>query len=60
MCTELSRTTAADVVLPLAGGTARELRVRRVARPDPAQALLIDRMGLIVPEPLRAPQTVSM
>jgi transposase len=60
MRTELSRTTAADVVLPLADGTARELRVRRVARPDPAQALLIDRMGLIVPEPLRAPQIVSM
>jgi transposase len=58
--TELSRITAADIVLPLADGTARELRIRCVVRPDRAQALLIDRLGLSLPERLRAPQTVQM
>ncbi len=58
--TELSRITAADIVLPLADGTARELRIRCVVRPDRAQALLIERLGLNLPERLRAPQTVEM
>ena len=58
--TELSRITAADIVLPLADGSARELRIRCVVRPDRAQALLIDRLGLKLPERLRAPQTVAM
>ena len=58
--TELSRITAADVVLPLADGSARELRIRCVVRPDRSQALLIDRLGLKLPERLRLPQTVQM
>jgi len=58
--TELSRITAADIVLPLADGSARELRIRCVVRPDRSQALLIDRLGLTLPERLRAPQTVEM
>jgi transposase len=58
--TELSRITAADVVLPLADGSARELRLRCVVRPDRSQALLIDRLGLKLPERLRTPQTVEM
>ena len=58
--TELSRITAADVVLPLADGSARELRIRCVVRPERSQALLIDRLGLNLPERLRAPRTVEM
>ena len=58
--TELSRVTAADVVLPLADGSARELRIRCVVRPDRSQAILLDRLGLKLPERLRAPQTVDM
>jgi transposase len=58
--TELSRVTAADVVLPLADASGRELRIRCVVRPDRAQALLIERLGLQLPERLRAPETVEM
>jgi transposase len=58
--TELSRITAADVVLPLADGSARELRIRCVVHPDRSQAILLDRLGLKVPDRLRAPQTVPM
>jgi transposase len=58
--TELSRITAADVVLPLADASGRELRIRCVVRPDRSQALLLDRLGLQLPERLRAPQTVQM
>jgi len=58
--TELSRITSGDIVLPLADGSGRELRIRCVVRPGRAQALLIDRLGLKLPERLRAPQTVEM
>jgi len=58
--TELSRITAADVVLPLADGSGRELRIRCVVRPDRSQAILLDRLGLKLPERLRAPQTVQL
>jgi transposase len=58
--TELSRVTAADVVLPLADASGRELRIRCVVRPDRAQTLLLERLGLQLPERLRAPQTVQM
>ncbi len=58
--TELGRIHAADVVLPLADGSARELRLRCVVRPDPSQALLLERLGLTLPQRLRAPETVQM
>jgi len=58
--TELSRITAADVVLPLADASGRELRIRCVVRPDRSQAILLDRLGLKLPERLRAPQSVQM
>jgi transposase len=58
--TELSRITAADVVLPLADASGRELRLRCVVRPDRSQAILLDRLGLPLPERLRPPQTVQM
>ncbi len=34
--------------------TGRELRIRCVVRPDKAQAMLLDRLGLRLPERLRA------
>jgi hypothetical protein len=37
-----------DIILPLVDG--RELRLRRVSRPDPAQAELLTRLGLDLPE----------
>ena len=58
--TELSRIHAADVVLPLADGSQRELRLRCVVRPDPSQALLLQRLGLNLPQRLRPPQTTEM
>ncbi|MCZ7563752.1 MAG: hypothetical protein M5U08_08040 [Burkholderiales bacterium] len=58
--TELSRIHSADVVLPLADGSRRQLRLRCVVRPDPGQALLLERLGLTLPQRLRAPQTTQM
>lgn len=58
--TELSRIHAADVVLPLANTPARELRIRCVVRPDPAQAILIERLGLTLPRRLRIPTMAKM
>jgi len=53
--TELSRIDAADVVLPLADDSKRELRLRCVVRPDREQELLLQRLGLTLPERLRPP-----
>ncbi|MBI2359741.1 MAG: IS1634 family transposase [Deltaproteobacteria bacterium] len=53
--TELSRIHAADIVLPLDDGSKRELRLRCVVRPDREQELLLQRLGLSVPERLRPP-----
>jgi transposase len=55
---EIGRIQSIDVVLPLAEEPARELRLRCVVRPDPAQALLLDRLGLKLPERLRLPPDV--
>jgi hypothetical protein len=52
---ELGRIQSTDVVLPLAEDPSRKLRIRCVARPDQAQALLLDRLGLRLPERLRPP-----
>jgi transposase len=52
---ELGRIQSTDVVLPLADGSARELRLRCVVRPDKAQAILLDRLGLDLPQRLRSP-----
>jgi transposase len=53
---ELGHIQSADVVLPLAEDLNRELRLRCVVRPDAAQAALLDRLGLTLPERLRSPQ----
>jgi transposase len=58
--TELSRIHAADIVLPLAEASPRELRIRCVVRPEREQTLLLQRLGLTLPERLRAPQAVVM
>jgi transposase len=51
----LHRIQSADVVIPIAGEGARELRIRCVVRPDPDQAALLDRLGLRLPDRLRVP-----
>jgi transposase len=48
---ELKRIQSTDVVLPTEDG--RQLRLRCVVRPDAAQAALLDRLGLELPERLR-------
>ena len=53
---ELAHITSADVVLPIAGEQKRELRLRCVVRPDKAQAALLDRLGLRLPERLKIPE----
>lgn len=53
--TEFSRIQSADIVLPLADGSKRELRLRCVVRPDREQELLLQRLGLSLPERLRPP-----
>lgn len=58
--TELSRIHSADIVLPLADGSKRELRLRCVVRPEREQALLLQRLGLTLPERLRPPPIAKM
>jgi transposase len=53
--TEFSRIHSADIVLPLADGSKREIRLRCVVRPDREQELLLQRLGLTLPERLRPP-----
>lgn len=55
LLTEFSRIQAADIVLPLVDASHRELRIRCVVRPDPAQAILLERLGLTLPQRLKAP-----
>lgn len=58
--TELSRIDSADIVLPLADGSKRELRLRCVVRPEREQQLLLQRLGLTLPERLRPPAIAEM
>jgi len=58
--TEFSRIHAADIVLPLAENTQRELRIRCVVRPDQAQAILLERLGLTLPQRLKMPAMTRM
>jgi transposase len=58
--TELSRIYSADIVLPLADGSERALRLRCVVRPDREQELLLQRLGLTLPERLRPPLMAKM
>ncbi|MGH7354800.1 MAG: IS1634 family transposase, partial [Candidatus Rokuibacteriota bacterium] len=54
---ELRRIQSTDVVLPATDG--RDLRLRCVVRPDAAQAALLDRLGLDLPQRLRVPAPVD-
>jgi len=58
---ELAPIQSADIVLPLANEPGRELRLRCVVRPDRAQAAILDRLGLKLPQRIRQPlQTIKM
>ena len=54
---ELGQIQSADVVLPTVDG--RELRVRCVVKPSPAQKALLDRLGLELPRRLRIPKPID-
>lgn len=56
---ELATIHSTDVVLPLADRSGRELRIRCVVRPDKHQAVLIDRLGVRLPERLRIPRSLA-
>jgi transposase len=55
---ELCRIQSTDVVLPLSEDSQREIRLRCVVRPDKAQAALLDRLGLTLPERLQPPAAI--
>lgn len=58
---ELRHIHSVDVVLPTTSDPARELRIRCIVRPDPAQSFLLDRLGIRIPQRLRqAPFVVGM
>jgi transposase len=57
--TEFSRIHATDVVLPLADQPDREIRLRCVVRPEPAQAILVHRLGLTLPERIAPPRLLA-
>jgi len=48
---ELARIQSHDVVLPTA--THGQIRLRCVTQPDPAQAVLLDRLGILLPKRMR-------
>jgi transposase len=52
---ELGAIQSTDVVLPTATPPQRDLRLRCIVRPDRAQAALLQRLGLSLPERLRMP-----
>ena len=58
--TEFSRIHAADIVLPLADASKRELHIRCVVRPEPAQAILLEHLGLTLPQRLKTPPMPPM
>lgn len=52
---ELGRLQSVDVVLPTAQTPSRDIRLRCIVHPDKAQAALLDRLGLRLPDRLRIP-----
>jgi len=50
---ELGRIQSADIVLPLMDG--REVKIRCVVRPERAQAILLQRLGLDLPDRVQLP-----
>ncbi len=57
---ELGRIQSADVVLPTAEHPSRDIRLRCVVRPDKAQADLLGRLGIRLPDRLRPPNVSQM
>jgi transposase len=51
---ELARIHSTDVVAPTTDG--RQVRVRCVVRPDPAQTILLHHLGLVLPQRLQLPR----
>jgi transposase len=54
---ELARIQSHDVVLPTT--TLGQLRLRCVTQPDPAQSMLLDRLGLVLPKRMRLPEAAA-
>jgi transposase len=54
---ELARIQSTDIVAPTTDG--RTIRLRCVVRPDPAQAILLGRLGLDLPQRLKLPRGMS-
>jgi len=54
---EMARIQSTDVVLPTQDG--RQVRLRCVVRPDPAQTILLTRLGLELPQRLRLPRGMA-
>ena len=54
---EFARIQSTDVVLPTQDG--RQVRLRCVVRPDPAQAILLQHLGLQLPQRLRLPRSLE-
>jgi hypothetical protein len=54
---ELARIQSHDVVLPTT--THGQLRLRCVTQPDPAQSMLLDRLGLVFPNRIRLPEVAA-
>jgi transposase len=48
---EIARIQSNDVVLPTA--THGDIRLRCITQPDPAQALLLERLGIVLPKRMR-------
>lgn len=55
---DLGAIQSTDVVLPLTDDPGRKLRIRCVVRPTRAQAILLDRLGLRLPERIRLPPSI--
>ena len=51
LAAELARIQSHDVVLPTS--THGQIRLRCVTQPDPAQAALLDRLGIVLPTRMR-------
>ena len=54
---ELARIQSHDVLLPTV--PSGQVRLRCVAQPDPAQAALLDRLGIVLPKRMRLPENSS-
>jgi transposase len=52
---QLREIQSVDVALPLADDPNQEVKIRCVVRPEPAQAMLLERLGVRLPERLRIP-----